>query len=238
MAEKRRYKTGFCSNGHCEGTKPVNYRGRPMPICTLWEKCGCECHERITKMYADIGVPRIEAQQNPDYKPDPNPFVLPDLRDRHAPPVTLNGPRLIVSELDEATATPPPQPGTTVVEGRAFAPTPTGYRGRGQLEYEVLEVVRVWVSDPAEDEEICTPKLVAERILALRGGMTPSTGAIQAVWDRWEKLGIATQAKKPARFTGWVGDFDGTADALDRIKAAKKRQAKAAKAEAGRRIRT
>src|SRR6478752_3298395 len=83
MAAKRTLVSGFCANGNHEGTKPRGKRsGMPFPICTCWTTCTCDCHVKITDMYASLGLPREEAMQNPEYAAwaaaERAKFVMPD----------------------------------------------------------------------------------------------------------------------------------------------------------------
>jgi hypothetical protein len=80
-----------------------------------------------------------------------------------------------------------------------FPTTPTGRKARGELEYEVLAVCADFAAD-VFDWETCTPKLVAAEIGKREAKEPPSTGAINAVWQRWEQLGFASHNKKPLRF--------------------------------------
>jgi hypothetical protein len=113
-----------------------------------------------------------------------------------------------------------------------FTPTPTGRRAKGQLEYDVLTVCDEYSRDVYE-WEYCTPKLVAERIAVMnQEPELPSTGAINAVWDRWEKLGFAKQDKKPSRFVSFV--VDGQPATLEMLKARTKSERRRAAGEAKR----
>jgi hypothetical protein len=228
-----KYVSGYCNSfnkkpAH-EGEKPRSPSGKPLKTCPMWDSCPCECHYKIDKMYESIGQPRVVEMPNPEYIPEKSPFVMPEDPIPDDPSIPLhdagvNGHPITESPAAANVATP---------THASLPPTPTGRRHRGQLEYEVLEVCTRWVAGEF-DEANCIPKFVAATIAHEQGIPTPSTGAVQAVWDRWEKLGIATQAKKPARFTGWDGDFDGTATALTKLKASRRRQEKSAKSQAAR----
>jgi hypothetical protein len=112
-----------------------------------------------------------------------------------------------------------------------FHATPTGRRARGQLEYDVLKICDDFAHDVYE-WEYCTPKNVAEEIGKMHATEPPSTGAINAVWDRWEKLGFAVQDKKPSRFVKF--EIDGSIQTLDMLKIRARRDKKMGKAEAKR----
>jgi hypothetical protein len=230
-----KFVSGFCNEygkiGQHEGMKP-EAGGKPMPTCKFWDSCPCKCHYDIDRMYQMIGQPRTAPVED-EYKPDIGHFVLPE------EPLPVHADALSSANgvnghaIPEGIGAPVPR----AVRIASLPPTPSGRRHRGQLEYDVLDICERWMddenvfgADKHPGPEQCTPKWVAEVIADEQNVPTPSTGAIQAVWDRWEKLGICTQAKKPARFTGWVGEFNGTAAMLDRIKASKKRQDKSAKA--------
>lgn len=237
--------TGHCANKQCEGTKPKSSSGTPMPVCLSWEWCKCKCHADITKMYKLVELPREEPSQNPDY-------VAWARSQRHAfamPEEPFDGPTTVLSIPDD-TGAPlgDERPSTGQQDGPAatipaahpapaqpvFMPTPTGRRAKGQLEYDVLQVCGEFTRDVYE-WSICTPKLVAERIGHMNGTEPPSTGAINAVWDRWERLGFAKQDKKPSRFVCF--EVDGSIATLEKMKVQIKRQKKRGEAEARRTLR-
>jgi hypothetical protein len=126
---------------------------------------------------------------------------------------------------DAATGAPAP------VIQRTFAPTPTGIRAKGQLENEVLAVCNDFAKG-VYDWSDCTPKLVSEEIARKKAIEPPSTGAINAVWDRWEKLGFALQGKKPSRFVAFC--VDGSLLTLEDMKLKAKRQRRLSQAESRR----
>jgi hypothetical protein len=236
-----KHPTGFCTpynpldaQGH-EGTKPKSRNGNPLPICTAWETCPCTCHKEIDDMYALAGIPRPEAEQNPDYEAvmSEKHLATQVMLDSLALPMAhfnglSNSGGPTAHDADEgpatgdvATSSPIPQP--------QFAPTPTGRRARGQLEYDVLKVCQDFAEGVFDWPE-CTPKLVSIEIGKLEAVEPPSTGAINAVWDRWEALGFATQAKKPSRFVKFNVESP-TALTLDRMKSQVKRERKRGQAE-------
>lgn len=229
LKTRNKFPSGFCNNinkpAQCEGTRPKS-RGVAMKTCPMWDTCPCKCHYEIDKMFKLAGMERVEEQINPEYHVPVSEFVMPEDPIPHTEEVLSNDVGVNGHPAAEGIAVPMPRAARVAL----LPPTPSGRRHRGQLEYEVLAVCERWLADDTQGPDICTPKWVAETIAEEQKIPTPSTGAIQAVWDRWEKLGIAGQAKKPARFTGWTGDFDGSAVMLDRIKASKKRQNKSAKA--------
>jgi hypothetical protein len=226
--------SGFCANGWHEGTKPKSKStGQPFAICTVWTTCTCHCHEQITDMYKSLGLPREEAMQNPEYsewvKAEREKFVMPDpVLARFNGLFIPGGGILPLDDEDPVTGLEPATLGTLpeatpapVVP--AFAPTPTGRRARGQLEADVLKVCQDFVHN-VFDWEICTPKLVAEEIGHRYAIEPPSTGAIDAVWNRWQELGFAWRDRKPSRFSGFVGPSEYTY--LEGLKVSKKRQAR------------
>lgn len=243
---RNKYPTGFCSSyipldaqGH-EGTKPVNRMGNPIKICPFPDTCPCTCHQEVDNMYAMAGLPRPELEQTHEY--------LESLRSQtHSEFVQDVVETVESSALSNAGGTDTHRDNEGTYAGqqgsvrgtlgaaqrgtRAFNPTPTGRRARGQLEYDVLTVCQEFARDIYEWID-CTPKLVAERIGIMNATEPPSTGAINAVWDRWEKLGFAEQAKKPSRFVKFSGS--GTAQELDALKLQVKRDARRTRAEARR----
>lgn len=239
--------TGFCtphnpleSQAH-EGTKPVSASGVPMMVCPHYDTCPCYCHYEVDQMFELAGLPREPVEQSPEY------VALVDARARET--------RAMLDELATARLVPAPLSNVGVPDARradegtspgqrdaatgtpapvlqpVFAPTPTGRRARGQLEYDVLKVCADYDAG-VYDWTICTPKLVAESIGKMNGTEPPSTGAINAVWDRWEKLDFAKQDKKPSRFVGFTGEH--TAIALEAAKGRAKRAKKRGESEAKR----
>lgn len=241
---KKKIKTGFCANKQCEGTKPVSPSGAPMKVCDAWEDCACDCHEMVTQMYKMADLPREEPQQSAEY--------LAAVSARHMATARMLAEvqadmmaRAPLSRFGGIMA-PPPDEGTlsdavdttagtleTGYHGTVtprFVTTPTGRRARGQLEYDVLTVCGEFSRDVYE-WDLCTPKLVAERIGKMHDTEPPSTGAINAVWDRWEKIGFAQQGRKPSHFI--MFEIDDSLQTLamlkDRIKRDKKRSQTEAK---------
>lgn len=221
---RSKYVTGFCatinipeqSQGH-EGTSPKSWSGKPMRTCTDFQNCPCECHYQIDQMYAMIDAPRPEPEQSPAY--------LEFVREQLAAfdnTVVWESPVVAPLSTPDGTDTPPdderpvatpsrpalPPLSTDPYHGTArpgFIGTPTGRRARGELEFDVLFVCDEFMRDVYEWEH-CLPKLVAERIAIMNQTEPPSTGAINAVWDRWEKMGFAKQEKRPSRFVGFIVD--------------------------------
>ena len=245
--KKNKYKSGFCNNvnkpAQCEGTKPVSSTGVPMKTCEDWQHCPCSCHELVTSMYEMTGMDREPPEQTPEYfelRAAESAAWVVMLDSVYAAAVESRA----LSSSDGTDAHPDDEgPATGTLGGQdgtsghsaipplarpVFTSTPTGRRARGQLEYDVLQVCTEYDLGVFEWES-CTPKLVAERIGAMNATEPPSTGAINAVWDRWEKLGFAEQAKKPSRFLKFTGGHTGVE--LDRAKGATKRAKKMAQAE-------
>lgn len=240
---KRKPVTGFCNSinkqPQHEGTKPVSPTGVALPVCLFWETCGCSCHEQITKMYADIGMDReppeqshgfLEFVRNQATEFDTNETPLDPVYD-----ALSSSDGVGVPLDDEGPPTTPVSALGATLEAYAlaggppaFTPTPTGRRARGQLEYDVLQVCKEYTQS-VWDWSACTPKVVAERIGKMNATEPPSTGAINAVWDRWEKLQFAEQAKKPSRFVKFLSG-NSVAD-LDRLKSQVKRNRKRVQAE-------
>jgi hypothetical protein len=234
---KKKILSGFCANGLHEATQPKR-GGQPMAICTCWETCGCQCHEKITSIYTSLNLPREPAEQNPEYvewaRAERSRFVMPDpIIGAYAAHSTGDG--TIPHGEDEGSHTgqqdsalDPLAGGATVSGVPRFGPTPTGRRARGQLEADVLKVCQDFANNVFE-WEICTPKLVAEEIGHRYTIEPPSTGAIDAVWNRWEELGFAKRDKKPSRFVSFEGDSSFVY--LQSLKVGKKRAKKRAIAE-------
>lgn len=202
-------RTGWCIMGQCEGTRPKSASGKPMPTCTMWPECKCKCHVEITKMYEMAGVPRPAPEPNPEYKPAPRTYWMPgDPDPMPTEPLSMSVGVDAPTGIEQPVVTPPraqeAPPSQPVVSWGRPASTPTGRKPKGQLEYEVLAVCADFVRN-VFDWEACTPKLVSEEIGKRHSAEPPSTGAINAVWDRWEKIEFAEQAKKPSRFVKFLG---------------------------------
>lgn len=237
-APKKKIVSGFCNafgkKPQHEGTKPVSASGAPMPVCTDWQDCACSCHTQITEMYKMIDEPRPEPEQTVDHlewiraqrhqfrAPSDVPTGDPSIR-LHAggadvppdPERTVAAPE--TDALAPSRGTPPAVPVMRATMIPTFRPTPTGRRPAGQLEHDVLSVCEEFTRDVYEWEQ-CTPKLVAERIGVIYQMEPPSTGAINAVWDRWEKLGFAEQGRKPSRFLRFINNPTDPSAELQRMK--------------------
>lgn len=235
MATKtaKKIKTGFCANKQCEGTKPKSPSGVPMKVCVFWQTCACDCHRKITELYEMAGMDRLEPEQSPEYveaaeKRHLETAAMLESLDRIVP---VSGALSIASDTD----THPSDEGSPTVPPRAATGpsrpilTPTGRRAKGSLEHDVLAVCVEYMQGVYEWEH-CTPKLISERIAKLYAVEPPSTGAINAVWDRWEKLGFAEQAKKPSRFVKFTVDSPSPV-VLEKLKAEVKRNKKRSQAE-------
>lgn len=230
MAARKKIITAWCQQKQCEGTKPRNWKGDPLPTCRMVEICEHECHKLLDKMFSDAGVPRV-VQSNPEYRPQSTTFWLPSWDARSDVAALESGTGMDTQPY----ASSPAAANVAAPVARPATRTPTGRKARGQLEYEVLAICREW-SQGVWEWEHCTPKVVSERIGKVNSAEPPSVGAIGAIFDRWEKLGFARQAKKPVRFLEFV-DSDGSDAALDRIKAELKYRTKRAKAAQRRGVR-
>lgn len=212
---RHKYVSGFCNNvnkpAQCEGTKPKS-NGKPLPTCGLWLECPCECHWRVDEMFRMTGMERVEVP-NPEYIPVRGHFVMPD---PPADPVTgiiASSPLGVMApDGDEDGYAAPPRPAQPPLVTRR---TPLGYAARGTLEAQVWEAVRQ-VTPP-----ITTLKVV-DFIAEKYHVPTPSRGAVQAVWKRWQADGYGILGTKPVQFLGFVKT--GTWEELERIKVNKKRQ--------------
>lgn len=192
-------KTGFCSNGNCEGTNKRSPSGRTMKTCEWWKTCPCECHLMYDRMFSETGMPRT-AVDNSGYVPEHGGFVMPERVVEVAPSVLSNPDPAPVRETLQSAA-----PGIVPPDAvRSFGPTNTGRAARGELEAWVKAVTDEWVVEQYPFP--CTPTYVAEEIAKTHGINPPSTGAISAVWDRWVKLEFAVTDKKPSRFVGYTDE--------------------------------
>lgn len=207
-----KFKTGFCSNGNCEGTAKKSPSGAAMPTCKWWKRCPCICHTVYDRMYAESEMPRVLVD-NSGYDPPKHQFKMPTVEERI---MLSNASRMntpIVVESPVVDAVPP-------TLRRGFAPTPTGKAARGELESWVKDECDAWLID----KEIypCTPPYLAEAIAKTQGlGKQPSVGAISSVFDRWIGIGFAVIGKKPTRFLSYTDE--GVKLGLDGLKELRKR---------------
>lgn len=202
---KQLWTTGFCSIGHCEGTRPRSRSGTAMKTCErilkdvrsgrTWS-CACKCHADLDRMFEMMGMERF-VDQNPDYKPILPTYIMPSLDER----VALSMERRAVPTVIIESAAPEHVPATVT---RVFTPTATGRAGRGQLELWVKQTCDQWVLD--QPEESCTPQWISDQIAAKHEIKPPSVGAINAVFERWTKLNFALIGRKPVRFVGYTDD--------------------------------
>lgn len=200
-----KYMTGFCQNKFCEGTRPVTPSGKPAKVCTFIEKCGCECHVKISKMFEMTNTDRI-ILQNPDYVPyDSGIYEFLESYEKMKAEVlpSMRAVKALIEETPVTTAD-----GAIITglarSGRTFEPTKRG-RAAGQLEDEIRGVCNRFLQGEFPDEEMCTPKFVAQKITEeTNTEKTPSIGAIGAAFDRWEKIGFAIIKKGPVRFVSFT----------------------------------
>jgi len=203
----------------------------------------------MDQLYESMGMERVPASQSPEYE-----AFVQELTEAHARNMReieetvararlSNGVPAVVAPAVEGTPTVgtngAPAPASAPVATpwtRSFDTTPTGRRAKGQLEYDVLKVCDEFTQN-VYDWEHCTPRLVAERIGVINATEAPSTGAVNAVWDRWEKLGFAEQAKKPSRFVRFTEDAEHQDRRLDLMKLRAKGAKRRGQAEASRVIR-
>lgn len=183
------YISGYCGIGSCEGTSPTSFTGKPMKVCVAYDICTCSCHKKFDSMYQKIHEPRV-GHQNPNYEPAP-PIDLTWMDEPNAGPVQVITAPPKVEYADKPSELTP----GLLESAREFEPTYDGYRRRGQLEAEVQRVCNRAML--GEFDENCTAKFVAEQI---DPDNPPSTGAIGAVFKRWESYGYAVINKHPVYF--------------------------------------
>lgn len=198
------YTTGFCNSGLHEGKSPTSPSGKPMKVCTAVGLCACECHRKIDRMYEMAKVERV-VQQNPRYVIAPNVDLTWLLQVREDALIA-----------DGSTITRPIERPSADVPGllesaRTFTPTGDGYRQRGQLEVEVQRICNRKMA--GEFGFSMTPAKIAELI---DPDNPPSSGAIGAVFNRWEKIGYAKIHRKPLYFVTYT--VEGLRDGLEAVR--------------------
>lgn len=196
--------SGFCGIGCHEGTAPTNANGTPLKVCVAIgngpddkNRCGCKCHKQIDKMYESAGIPRV-AQQSPLWKPPPSPDLSWLYEDSENPLDAL----VSTGTQNPARSAEPARDHGIPVHQPTHAPderTPAGYRRKGQLEDSVNEVCTGYLKGEYQSDENgdMTTKHIAHLI---DPDNPPSAGAVQAVLERWVKLGYAEMRRKPVGF--------------------------------------
>lgn len=219
---ERRYhtnklRTGFCSDGRHEGLKIKSYTGSPMPTCTFWRTCGCDCHLAYDKMFAMSNMER-QAVDNSGYSVDRGGFAPLEIIVHETPSPLSNAPVASDGPVYQS-----PAPGVLpAVLARSFAPTPTGRAARGELEYDVKQAVDTFIIE--NEDGFCTPAWISTEIGKTKGFAPPSTGAVTAVLERWQIYGFALLGKKPTRFVMYTEE--GVSLGLEALKDRYKRRTK------------
>lgn len=231
---RNKYPSGFCNEhgiparsvSH-EGTRPTDYKGNPMKTCHLWQTCPCECHYKLDVMF-EMGEMERHEVPNPLYVRVPTQFVMPEVKNPLTGAVASSPGGVSGPDGDEEAYAPLPVADTTPLAQRR---TPLGYAGRGTLEAQVWDAVTKHL-DMMNLGIPITTLVISDWIATEYKVPTPSRGAIQAVWVRWQKLGYGKLESKPVRFGGFTGD--GSWEELERMKGAVKRKQKSDQAAAKR----
>lgn len=199
-AHVQKLKTGFCAIGACEGERKLGATGAVLKPCADWRHCPCECHKKIDSLFSMMGM-RREYKDMSGYVPPENTFKMPSLEERAAWMAAQKAGVQDVKEIIRESPLPDVIPATIV---REFNPTPTGRAARGELEAWVREICDEFLVE--KYGEFCTPALVAEMVGKAKGINPPSSGAVDAVFKRWEAIGFAEIARKPTRFIAYTAD--------------------------------
>lgn len=226
---RNKYPSGFCNDngkpGQHEGTKPKS-GGKPLPTCPDWQMCPCVCHQNVDKLFEQTGMERIEVP-NSEFAPVRTEIIMPEILDPIGSNVASSDTGVIGHpDHERPVAAPVNMPTTPLAQRR----TETGRAARGGLEAQVWDACSTLISLSGDDP--ITPKLVSEWIITKYNIPTPSTGAINAVWERWVKLGFAETAKKPNRFVKFLGE--GSWEELVRMKTSAKVKQRSSKSAAKR----
>lgn len=197
------FVTGYCNSGWHEGFKI------DKPTCKFWVTCPCECHARISLMAELTNTDRAMVD-NSTYVPDREAFVRVSLAESVQASL-LSKPNVTLKES--------PAPGIVpIVLEKKFDPTATGRAAKGELESWVRQITDIWAVEGGTN---CTPTYVSEAIGKSRGINPPSSGAVHAVFMRWEQIGFAVIERKPTRFSGYTPE--GIQSGLEVMKARAKR---------------
>lgn len=223
---RNKHPSGFCNEngkpGQHEGTKPKS-GGKPLPTCPDWQMCPCVCHQNVDKLFEQTGMERIEVP-NSEFSPVRTEIIMPDVIDPLGSNVASNDTGVIGHGNDERPVNVPYTPAAAPLAQRR---TETGRAARGGLEAQVWDACQ-----GNADLDQVTPKVIAEWIVEKYKIPTPSTGAINAVWERWVKLEFAETAKKPNRFVKFLGV--GSWEELVRLKTSAKVKQRSSKSAAKR----
>ena len=220
--------TGFCGIGAHEGSRTETPGGKKLKTCAEWKYCPCDCHKMYDQMYSMSEMDRVVVD-NSGYSPPHNTYWVPTLEERVALSASSNSVGMIAPVVIESPL-PDSVPTTT---RRSFAPTPTGRSARGELESWTKDVCDEYLVENYKAP--CTPMYVAEQIGKNEGIKPPSSGAVNAVFERWIKMGFAIIEKKPTRFVGYT--TAGIELGLDVLKLKIKMAAKSEQSNANRGIR-
>lgn len=217
-----KFKTGFCAVGSCEGVKINDAAGKVMKTCANWKNCSCECHVSYDQMFSMTQKERVPVD-NSGYVTPKSPYSMPSLEERvmmHAESKKTSAPPVVVI------ASPAPDLVPVTIQ-RMFQPTPTGRSARGELESWVKRVCDEFLVE--QYDRPCSPAFVSESIEKNEGVKAPSVGAVNAVFERWIKLGFAVIEKKPTRFVAYTED--GVKLGLDALKLRAKDQSRSKQSE-------
>lgn len=193
-------KSGFCSVGHHEGGKYPGPSGKLNKTCTLIDICTCDdptCHKFFNRMFNDAGLDRV-AVDNSGYEPEILNFAFEKPAIVAAAPILSNPSVVDTHNVLESVA-----PGIVPPRKRRdYVATSSGRAARGQLEDQVNDACTTWVVE--SEQKPCTPQYISDEIARKEGIKGPSTGAIAACFDRWEKIGYAEIGRKPTRFLAFT----------------------------------
>lgn len=192
--------SGHCGNGNCEGTKNLSPGGALYQSCSgaygggfgsgVVAVCQCRCHRELDDIKA---------------------FIAEQLGEEAAaaiPQRTASLPASVVTPTAKATVSVQHAPSTVAPTDGGLPPdhpddtpgtTESGRRVRGSLDYEVKRACDYWITTYGDAP--LTPKICAGLI---DEDSPPSTGAIDAVWRRWVRIGFATMGSSPVHFAGYT----------------------------------
>lgn len=217
-------KSGFCSVGHHEGGRYPGPSGRLNKTCTLVDICTCDdptCHRFFDEMFRQAEMPR-QVVDNSGYEAEAHTFTMPERTVLAAPSILSNSAPVDSPDTLESVA-----PGVVPpVKRAAYAPTSSGRAARGELEHQVNQTCITYSVEGYRMH--CTPQYVSQEIAREYGIKAPSTGAVDAVFKRWEEIGYAVIERKPTRFVKFTEQ--GVELGLDQMKYRAKHQHKSKQA--------
>lgn len=217
--QKVPYITGFCGNGAHEGAIKFTHNGARLRSCsgdyTIQGKlyrCRCDCHDAFRQIAEITG---LTTQSTGSFDLigqmfSPSSFI--DVDPLGGIPTQREGEPLADTTEAKASPSDPPTPPVPFIPAQPsgfrmfspvsvpeFKPTKTGQRARGQLEAQVAKVTLQWFKN--QDSSSPRPMKPDECAMLVNPSSPPSSGAVYAIFKRWETQAYCKLGSKPFRMT-------------------------------------